>query len=136
MIFEQVRNVSKVYPFRKLVPAGSEGYAEVLLVAHGVVDSVKVRFSAGESTTLQLRPVVVIPQEIEIDLFSYPDGCDQYISGDDETMVSSVKVEIENQAMLRVYYKNTGVVGSADSFLNVDIGVMYYSVIEPENIIG
>lgn len=136
MNFEQVRNASKTYVFRKSVAAGASGYMDIDLVAHGVVDYVKIQFAAGENGTLQIRPVVIIPQEIIIDLFTYADGSDKYITGDDEKIESSVRYEIENHATLRVYYNNTGEVGSADSRVNVDIGVTYFQITEPINIIG
>lgn len=136
MRFEQVKNTRKVYPFRKFIPAGESGSVEVPLVSHGVVENVKVRFASGENATLHIRPVAVIPQEIEIDLFVYPEGCDPYVSGDMEVMDSDIGVEIENHALIRVYYENTGGLGTADSFLNVDVTVKYFSIVEPENIIG
>ena len=134
--FERVRNAQKTYVFRKAIPAGGSGFMDVELVAHGHIDGVRVRFAAGESGTLHVRPVVVIPQEITIDLFVYADGSDRYISGDNETVESSVGCEVENHAVLRVFYENTGEAGSIDSQLNVDIGVTYFQIVEPKNIIG
>lgn len=136
MNYETLKNVSKTYVFRKAIVAGESGYLDHELVAHGYVDSVRVRFAAGENGTLRIRPVVIIPQEIMIDLFAYAQGGDPYVSGDDETVASSVRYEIENNAILRVYYENTGVAGSADSRINVDIGVTYFQFVEPKNIIG
>lgn len=136
MNYEKMNNISKTSVFRKSIPAGEKGYLESKLVAHGYVESVRIRFAAGENGTLHLRPVVIIPQEIEIDLFSYADGGDRYVSGDDETHESSVRIEIEAESVLRVYYDNTGIAGSDDSQLNVDIGVTYFEIIEPRNIIG
>ena len=133
MNFEQLNNVSKAYYFRKTIAAGDSGYLDARLSAHGFVKSVKIRFAAGENGTLHVRPTVIIPQDIPIDLLSYADGGDKYVSGDDETTASTVKFEIENDAILRVWYENTGV---GSSFLNVDIEVEYFSIIEPANIIG
>ncbi len=131
MDFEQLNNVSKTVVFRKNIAPGDSGYIDAALTAHGFVKAVKVRFAAGENGTLHIRPTVVIPQDIPIDLLSY--AADKYVSGDDETFSSSVKIEIENNALLRVWYDNTG---AGTSFLNVDIEVEYYSIIEPVNIIG
>lgn len=136
MNFEKQINASKSYVFRKAVPATTSGYLDSKLTAHGYVDNVRIRFAAGENGTLHLRPVVIIPQEIEIDLLSYADGGDRYVSGDDETIQSNVRYEVENDAVLRVYYENTGISGSADSQLNVDIGVTYFQIVEPRNVIG
>jgi hypothetical protein len=134
--FESLRNASKTYVFRKSIPAGQSGFIDAQLTAHGYVDSVRIQFAAGENGTLQVRPVVIIPQEIMIDLFEYADGGDQYVSGENEKFESSVRYEIENRAMLRVFYTNTGGAGTDDSKLSVDIGVTYFQITEPRNIIG
>ncbi len=136
MRFETQRNTRQSYVFRKSVPAGESGFMDIDLVEHGYVDSVRIRFAAGEGGTLQVRPVIIIPQEIQIDLFKYPKDGDKYVTGDDETIVSEVQFEIENHAILRVYYNNTGDPGTVNSQLNVDIGVTYFQITEPENIIG
>ena len=133
MEFEQLNNVSRSVVFRKEIPAGASGYYDARLTAHGYVTNVKVRFAAGENATLHVRPTVVIPQDIPIDLIQYAEGCDKYISGDDETYSSAVKIEIENNAIVRVWYDNTGV---GTSFLDVDITVEYLAIVEPRNIIG
>ncbi len=136
MNFENIRNASKTHIFRKAIPAGESGYLESKLVAHGYVDSVRIQFAAGENGTLKIRPVLIIPQEIMIDLFNYAEGGEPYVSGDDETVYNSVRYEIESEAVLRVYYENTAGAGTADSRVNVDIGVTYFQITEPENIIG
>lgn len=132
-----MRNRSQAYIFRKAVPYSQSGYIEKALTSHGEVTKVKARFASGEAGTLHVRPVVILNGEIEIDLFEYADGGLQYINGDDEIVESDVRYEIENKAKLRVYYENTSTDAlSADSMLNVDIGVTYYQVIEEENVIG
>ena len=133
MDFEQLNNVSRGYTFRKSVAPGDSGYLDAELSAHGFVKRVKIRFAAGENGTLHVRPTVVIPQEIPIDLLAYAQGGDKYVSGDDEEFSSDIKIEIENHSILRVWYENTGI---GTSILNVDITVEYYSIVEPRNIIG
>ena len=134
--FETHRNVAQTLTFRKNVPPGSSGHLDIPITAHGFVRSVKIRFAAGENGTLHIRPVVIIPQDIMIDLFKYAAGGDQYVSGDDEAMNSSVKIEVENHAVARVFYYNTGEPGTANSQVNVDIEVEYFEIVEPVNIIG
>ena len=77
-----------------------------------------------------------MPGNILLDLFKYAQGGDTYVSGDDETIVSDVKMEVENNTIARVYYDNLGEEGTTDSVVNVDIEVEYYTIIEPVNIIG
>ena len=137
MNYEETKNKSETLIFRKAVPYGQKGYLDLPLSSHGTIDKVRVRFATGENGTLRIRPVVIIPQEIQIDLFRYADSGAPYISGDGEAIESEVRFEIENKAVARVYYENTSVDAlSVDSVVNVDISVTYYSIIEPENIIG
>lgn len=128
-----MKNASKTYVFRKMINPGDEGVLSQKLVAHGYVTAVNVRFAAGEAATLQIRPVITIPGEITMDLFEYAENGDQYVSGDDENIRSDIKFEIENNTELKVYYKNTGL---KQSFVNVDIAVMYFQFAEPVNVIG
>lgn len=133
MAYEVVKNASKNYVFRKIVAAGEEDFLKAKVVSHGYVTGVQIRFAPGESGTLHLRPVMVIPGEIYVDLLEYAENGDHFISGDDETMRSEIRFETENNAELRVYYHNTG---TDESFVNVDIEVMYFQFVEPENVIG
>lgn len=130
---EVFRNVSKTIIFRQYVAAGTSGTLTAKLKSHGVVTGVSVRFAPGESGTLHLRPVAILPGEIPIDLFEYADNGLKYVSGDDETVESSVQHEIENNTELRIHYDNTG---AAQSFVNVNVEVMYFEITEPENVIG
>lgn len=137
MDFYEVHNVEKAYIFRKAVASGASGFLDMELSGHGWVNSVRVRCATGDQAMLHIRPVVIIPQEIEIDLFAYAPGGDKFISGDDETIENAVRYEIENHAILRVYYENTDTDPlSDDAQLSVDIQVIYADFVEPENIIG
>jgi hypothetical protein len=130
---EIARNAHKTIIFRQLVAAGSSGYLTAPLVSHGVVSAVSVTFAPGESGTLHLRPMVELPGEIMIDLFDYATNGLQYVSGDDETVKSSVQYEIENYSTVKIWYENTG---TEESFVNVNVEVMYFEIIEPANVIG
>lgn len=136
MNYERLNNVSVPLIFRKSIPAGAKGYIDIPITAHGYITECRINFAAGEAGTLHLRPVVILPGEIMLDLFKYANGGDAYISGDDETIISSMKMEIENHTVARVFYENHGEPGTANSQLNVDITVNYLSIIEPENVIG
>lgn len=133
MYFEQLNNVSKASIFRKTIAPGDSGYIDAELTDHGFIKNVKIRFAAGENGTLHVRPTIVLPGDIPVDLLSYADGGDKYVSGDDETVSSDLKFEIENKTKIRVWYDNTG---TGTSFLNVDVTTEYYTIVEPENIIG
>ncbi len=133
MDYEVQRNVSKSIKFRKLVPAGTSGTLTAELVAHGYVTGVNVRFAAGESGTLQIRPIIMLPGEIAVDLFSYAENGDKYVTGDDESVPAVVQQEIERKTKILIDYNNTG---AAESFVNVDVEVTYFEIREPANVIG
>lgn len=134
--FENFKNSKKTIVFNKAVPAGTKSYMDARLVAHGEIESVRINFAVGENGTLHINPFVIIPGEITMPLFNYADGGDHYISGDNETVVSEVGLEIENDTILRVEYENTGEEGSTDSILNVKVTVNYFETVDLENIIG
>ena len=134
--YEEIRDVARTFVYRKAIPAGESGYLDALITAHGYVTSCRIRFATGENGTLKIRPVIILPGNIMIDLFTYATGGDKFISGDDETVTNDIKMEVENNTLARVYYENTGEAGSDDSQLSVDIEVEYNSIIEPVNIIG
>ena len=134
MKYERKRNVAVPLVFNKRVPAGTEGYIDAPITEHGFIRSLRVRFAAGEAGTLQIRPVVILPGDILVDLVHY--AGDSYLSGDNEDREFNLKIEVENHSVARVFYKNIGEPGSDDSFVNVDIEVEYFEIIEPANIIG
>ena len=137
MRYEKINNVAQALIFRKDIPSGSSDYIDVPISDHGYVTRVRTRFAAGENGKLHIRPVVILPGEIMLDLFKYAAAGDKYISGDDETAISDVKIEVENHSVARVWYENTETDPSADpAHLDVDITVEYFAVIEPANIIG
>jgi hypothetical protein len=122
------------YIFRKSVPAGEKGVLEIELTSHGYVTEVDIIFAAGENGTLQLRPYVIHPGELVNELLKYAGN--NYISGDDCEYKLPCFQEVENHSMLRLAYENTGVAGTADSQIMVNIIVRYDSYVEPRNVIG
>lgn len=132
--YEVFENV--VYPciFRKSIPAGEKGVVELPLTGHGFITQVNAVFVAGENGTLRLRPYVVLNGEIVQELLRY--AGEPYISGDDCSYKLPCYQEVENHAVLKVAYENTGGVGTADSQLMVDIIVQYDGYVAPKNVIG
>ena len=137
MNFARINNISKILAFRYFVPPGLSGHLEQRCSGHGVITSVRIRFAAGENGTLKIRPVLIIPPQIQIDLFGYADGAERWIIGDNEVVENVVSIETESDALLRVYYDNTAnAPDTVDSFVNVDIAVNYFEKFERDSIIG
>ena len=135
MNFKEIVNISRPFVFRKAVPYNTKGHIEKRVTAHGFIDNVRVRFAAGENGTLRIRPVLIIPPEIEIDLFAY--AGDRFIFGDNETIESNLSFEVETDAHIRIYYENTATdPETIDSIVDVNVGVTYYQMVIPENVIG
>lgn len=128
---EKFSNILLPYIFRKTIPAGSSGYVDCILTAHGYVTRCNIIFAAGENGTLHIRPYCILPGEIVQDLLIYPS--DKYVSGDDSNLRLDCYQEIENNTILRVWCENVGV---GNSQLTVDVMVQYDDYTAPRNIIG
>lgn len=134
--FERFENVAYPYIFRKSIPAGDSGHIGIPLTGHGYVTKCTINFAAGENGTLHIRPYVIHPGELINDLLKYPSNANQYVSGDGQTYELPCYQEVENHSELRIWYENTGGVGTADSELMVDCIVQYDAIIQPRNVIG
>lgn len=135
--YEYVRNAKKALVFNKAVASGGSGYLDAEVVDHGIVEAIRVRFAAGENGTLHIKPVMILPGNIPVDLLEYASGSDRYIAGDDETLEIPIAYETENHAKIRIFYENTATDPlAADSIVNVVVTVNYFAIVEPVNIIG
>lgn len=135
--YEYLRNVKKSLIFNKSVASGGSGYMDADVVAHGIIEAIRVRFAAGEAGTLHIRPVMILPGNMPVELVDYADGSDLYIAGDDETIEVPIGFETENYSKVRVYYENTATDPLADdSVVNVIVTVNYFAIAEPVNVIG
>ena len=137
MNYEVLYNVTESLYFNTNVPAGSSGYIDNEIKEHGFIKSLRIRFAAGENGTLHINPVMILPGNIPVPLISFAKGGNQFVNGDDETMVFGMKFETENHAILRIYYENTETdPTSTDSIVDVAAEVEYFKIIQPANIIG
>lgn len=135
--YEYMRNAKKALVFNKAAASGASGYLDAAIVDHGIVEAIRVRFAAGENGTLHIRPVMILPGNIPVDLLEYAVGGDKYLSGDDETINVPVAFETENHAKIRIFYENTATDPLADdSIVNVIVTVNYFAIVEPNNVIG
>ena len=137
MNYERMHNVTRTLLFNTTVPSGGSGYLDAPIVGHGRVKGLRVRFAAGEDGELHIRPVMILPPDIPIELLQYAQGGAHYVSGDDETFTSDIGYETENDAICRVYYENVSSdPTAADAVVDVQIEVEYFDYYEPANIIG
>ena len=137
MRYEVMHNTKKTLLYNKSVPSGNSGYLDCEITGHGRINAIRIRFAAGENGELHIRPVMILPPNIPIELIKYAQGGNKFVSGDDETFISDIGFETENHAIARIYYENTQTdPTAADAIVDVQIEVEYFDYIEPANIIG
>lgn len=73
----------------------------------GTIQSVKVRFFQGQQLSLHVRPYVLHKGNKIEDIVTYPEGTNQYLSGDDDYLVFDVVCPVENDDELYVWVHNT-----------------------------
>jgi hypothetical protein len=92
---------------------------------NGSIERIKVRFYAGQENELQVRPYVRHKGQKNETFFTYPEGTDPYLSGEDDVLDFPLAIEIEYDDEIIVYVEN-----QSDFYnytLVVDIVVTYYS---------
>lgn len=137
MQYEVMNNVSQALLYNKKVPSNTSGYLDNEIVGHGRIKGIRIRFAAGENGDLHIRPVLILPPNIPIELLKYAAGGDKYVSGDDENFISDIGYEVENKAICRVYYENVQTdPNAADAVVDVQIEVEYFDYVDVANIIG
>lgn len=94
--------------FRTSAATGTSGTITERVKARGVILSIQPRFYPGQENTLQIRPYVRHKVSRDEPLVTYPNGANQYLSGDDDAPVYAVSIAVENDDEIHVYYSNTG----------------------------
>lgn len=99
---------------------------------NGNIERIHARFYAGQENELRVRPYVRHKGAKNETFFTYPEGTDPYLSGEDDVLDFPLALEIEYDDEIVVYAENV----SADYnyTLVVDIVVTYYS--EPSHTTG
>lgn len=116
-------NRKEVISFRKRITAGQTvGFSERVKAA-GTVEGVKVKFYVGQEKSLQVYPYIEHKGRKYESLITYPEGTDNYLSGDDEDNTYDVVVPVDNDDYVKVNVTNTS---AYDYDLSCDISIDYY----------
>jgi hypothetical protein len=92
----------------------------------GWIESCRIRFYAGQERELKVRPFVLHKGEKVEDFFTFPEGTEIYVSGEDDTFDYPLTIEVEYDDEIHVRIMNTN-----DTYIYtavVDITISY----EPE----
>lgn len=99
---------------------------------NGSIEQIQVRFYAGQENELRVRPYVRHKGAKNETFFTYPEGTDPFLSGEDDVLRYPLALEIEYDDEIVVYVENIS--NTYDYTLVVDIVVTYYS--EPSHTTG
>lgn len=113
---------AEVIAVRKEIPANTIGELSERVKDNGRIQEVTVRFYAGQERALKVRPYVMHKAQRPEDMFTYVEGSEAFLSGDDDTFTFPVTLNVEYDDEIRIWYSNT----SAYQYTLVcDIVVMY-----------
>ena len=115
---------SEVVSFRKKVLAGENVILKERVKSDGSVSEVRVRFYPGSELSLQVKPFVKHKGSRDEDFFTYAEGTDQFLSGDNDSFVFPVTVGVQYDDEICVYVNNTG---AYEYSLVVDILLQYFA---------
>jgi hypothetical protein len=110
--------------FIAIVPKGETLKFSERIKANGTIESLRIRFFTGQQKSLHVRPYIKHKGNKIEDLITYPDGTDQYVSGDDDYLDFPLVVAVENDDEIVVWAQNTDL--ADDYTLHVSVMVDYY----------
>lgn len=117
-------DVSEPIVFVASIPPGQIRKFQERIKADGTIQSVKVRFFKGQQLALHVRPYVLHTGNLVEDIITYPEGTNQYLSGDDDYPLYDVVCPVRNDDELVVWVHNTD---PDDTYtLNVTVTVDYH----------
>lgn len=115
----------EVKSFRKNLDAGADIILKSRILADGTIEGVRAKFYPGQENTLQVRPCLwQTGRNVLVDLISYPDSTNQYISGEDDYFDYQITQECLKDDEIWLLVKNTG---DFSYDLAVDVTVDYYA---------
>jgi hypothetical protein len=91
----------------------------------GIIEQINVRFYAGQENELEILPYVNRKGQRIDTFFTYPEGTNPFLSGEDDRLSYPLSIPVENddEIHLRVINRNTEYTYT----LVVDVVVTYYA---------
>jgi hypothetical protein len=91
---------------------------------NGQVQEVRVRFYPGVERTLQVSPYVLHKNNRREDFFTYPEGTEPYITGDNDYLIFPCSLDFQYDDEICIEYNHAG--GDFPYTLAVDVVVTYH----------
>lgn len=115
----------EVIAMRQNIPVLSKGTIKERVKYDGFIEGIHVRFYAGQENELTIFPYVMHKGSKVETFFTYPEGTDPHLSGEDDKLEFPLSIDIEYDDELHVAYENKS--DTYEYTLVVDIIVSYYS---------
>lgn len=115
----------EVIAIRKTVPAGATVIVSERVKGPGTVEELRVRFYPGQSRSLRVNPYVLHKGDQAEPMLTYPEGTENFLSGDDDTLIFPSVVTVENDDNIRVIAQNMS--SGFDYTLVIDVVIDYHS---------
>jgi len=110
--------------FRKILTVGQETTMKEFIKDDGTIEGLRVRFNQGQQGSLLVRPYIEVKGGSIIDLVTYQQDSDQYLSGDDDKFEFDISLPVGRNDQICVYAKNNS--ATYGRTVVVDIIVDYY----------
>lgn len=98
---------TEVITIRQVIGFGQTVNIKERCKSNGFVQEIRIRFYPGVENSLQVIPGVLHKGNIREDFFTYPEGTNRYISGDDDYLVFPVSLAFQNDDEIEVKAINT-----------------------------
>lgn len=117
-------NQKEIVKFVKDIEPGEQMTIKERLKMNGMIEHVSIRFYAGVERALKVRPYIQHHSEKLQDMFTFAQGMENTISGDDDLFEYDVAIEIFNDDELCIWVHNTDL--NYPYTLVCDVAVNYY----------
>jgi hypothetical protein len=118
-------NKKEVIAIRKTIPAGTTVDILERIKAPGTVEELRVRFYAGQERELHVFPVILHKGNQAENLLTYPNGSENYLSGEDDALIFPCVLSVDNDDQLKITAININ--ATYNYTLSVDIVIDYYA---------
>jgi hypothetical protein len=115
----------EVIAVRKSVLPLEAGTIKERVKYDGFIEGINVRFYAGQESELKVLPIVMHKGGKTETFFTYPEGTEPTLSGEDDSFTYPLSIDIEYDDEIQVRYENQS--STYEYTLVVDIIVSYYS---------
>lgn len=96
----------EIISFRKDIQPNETITLSERIKSNGLIEEIRVRFYPGLERSLQIRPYVLHDNRMTEDCFTYPEGTDKFLSGDDDYLIFPVSIQVELDDELKIWTFN------------------------------